>query len=215
MGYEQVALSIRKPGMSRRDTRRALAAVASVLKLRVRDIAALNAYWGTRVAEAASFEAARVVTAEFCQSLRDKELDQRRREERLRVYAGVFGNDEEGRQLDQREFDQTRRALQWLATVQMGCYHNHSRYQPEALDRANLSDFGLPAEHGVRMKIRSDGRAWYAWRPTPSGWCFAIGAIAPPPDQWLGDGPEPPHGFPGHDPWWGSGPFGEDAANWY
>jgi hypothetical protein len=143
------------------------------------------------------------------------ELDQRRRQERLRMYAGVSGTDEEGRPLDQREFDQTCRALQWLATVQMGCYNNSSRYQLEALDRADLSRFGLPTEHGVHMKIRNDGQAWYAWRQTPSHWCFGIGATVPPPNQWLGDGPDVPQAFPGRGPWWGSEPFGADAPNWF
>lgn len=166
------------------------------------------------MAEARSFGAARMVAAEFRLSLRDKEEDQRRSEERLRAYARVPGADEEGRQLDQREFDVTRYVLQWLATVQMGCYHSHARYQPEALDRTDPSSYGLPADHGVQMNVREDGQAWYAWRRTPSGWCLGIGAAGPPPDQWLGDGPQPPRGFPGRDPWWGSGPFGVDAANW-
>jgi hypothetical protein len=214
MGYEEAAWRIGEPGARPRNTWRALAAVASVLRLRVRDIAAFDAYWGTRVAEAGSFGAARVVAAEFRQSLREKEDAKRCREERLRAYAGVPGADEEGQQLDQREFDVTRHALQRLATVQMGCYHNRARYQPEALDLAGPSGYGLPADHGVRMKVRDDGQAWCAWRRTPSGWCLGIGATAPPPNQWLGDGPQPPRGFPGLDPWWGSGPFGIDAANW-
>jgi hypothetical protein len=214
MGYEKAALHLRQPSGRRRDAWGALAAVAFVLRLRVRDIAAFNAYWGTHVAEAGSFRAARAVAAEFRQSLRDSEDAERRREERLLAYAGVSGIDEEGQQLDQREFDVTRHALQRLATVQMGCYHNFARYQPEALDRADPSSYGLPADHGIQMEVRDDGQAWHAWRRTPSGWYFGIGAASPPPDQWLGDGPQPPRGFPGVDPWWGSGPFGVGAPNW-
>jgi hypothetical protein len=136
------------------------------------------------------------------------------REARLREYTGVQGTEEEGRQLDQREFDVTRQALQWLATVQMGCYHNSARYKREALDLADPSRLGLPADHGIHMVVRDDGQAWYAWRRTPSGWCLGIGAAGPPPDQWLGDGPQPPDGFPGYDAWWGSGPFGINTVNW-
>lgn len=214
MSYEEAALRMGEPVMRSRNTWWALGALASVLRLRVRDITAFDTYWGARMAQARSFGTARMVAAEFRLSLRDKENDQRRSEERLRAYAGVPGTDEEGRRLDQQEFDVTRHALQWLATVQMGCYHSHDRYQQEALDRANPSSYGLPADHGVRMNVREDGQAWYAWRRTPSGWCLGIGATGPPPNQWLGDGPQPPPGFPSCDPWWGSGPFGVDAANW-
>jgi hypothetical protein len=47
------------------------------------------------------------------------------------------------------------------------------------------------------------GRAWYAWRRTVTGWCFAIGAAGPPPDRWEYDGPEPPGGFPSKGRGWG------------
>ena len=215
MGYETAALHIRQAGERGRTVWRALAAVASVLRLRVRDIAAFDMQWGGRVAQAGSFHAARAVAAEFRRSRRDREDAERRRQERLLAYAGVPGTDQEGRQLDQREFDVTRDALEWLATVQMNLYGDPGgRYQPEALDIADPSGCGLPADHGVQMEVRDDGQAWYAWRRTPSGWCFGIGAASPPPDQWLADGPQPPPGFPGLDPWWGSGPFGVEAANW-
>jgi hypothetical protein len=214
MYYEQVALRIGHAGSPPRRTRQALAGVASVLKLRVREIATFDTFWAARVSEAGSFEAARAVASRYRRSLREKEEAVRRSEERLREYAGVQGTDEEGRQLDQREFDVTRGALQWLATVQMGCYHNGARYKPEALDLADPPRQGLLADHGIRMVVREDGQAWYAWRRTPSDWRLGIGAAAPPPDQWLGDGPQSPNGFPGLDPWWGSGPFGPDAANW-
>jgi hypothetical protein len=214
MGYEQVALHIGNATSLPSRTMGSFAGVASVLKLRVRELATFDTFWAARVAEAGSFEAARAVASEYRQSLRDEEEAKRRGEGRLRKYAGVQGTDEEGRQIDEREFDVTRTALQWLATVQMGCYHNGSRYKPEALRLADPPRHGLPDDHGIHMVVREDGRAWYAWRRTPSDWCLGIGAAAPPPDQWLGDGSQPPKGFPGLDPWWGFGPFGANAANW-
>jgi len=214
MEYEKVALRVRNADPAPGHTWRVLAGIASVLKLHVRDIATLDTTWARRMAKAGSFATARTVTAQYRLSLREKEGAQHRSEEWFRKCAGVKGTDEEGRQLDQREFDVTRRALQWLATVQMGFYHNDFRYNNRALDIANFSDEGLSADHGIQIVVRKDGQAWYAWRRTPSCWCLGIGAAAPPPDQWLGDGPQPPDGFPGRDTWWGSEPFGVDTSNW-
>jgi hypothetical protein len=77
-------------------------------------------FWAAQVAEAGSFGAARAVALRYRRSLREKDEALRLSEARLREHTGVHGADEEGRQLDQREFDVTRQALQWLATVQMG-----------------------------------------------------------------------------------------------
>jgi hypothetical protein len=53
------------------------------------------------------------------------------------------------------------------------------------------------------MKVAKNGKAWYAWRRTVTGWCFAIGAAGPPPDRWEYDGPEPPGRFPSKGRGWG------------
>ncbi|MBI3024698.1 MAG: hypothetical protein HYY66_03285 [Candidatus Tectomicrobia bacterium] len=53
------------------------------------------------------------------------------------------------------------------------------------------------------------------WRRTVTGWCFAIGAAGPPPDQWEYDGSDPPCGFPGKDQLWGTGAFSNSKnLNW-
>ena len=68
-------------------------------------------------------------------------------------------------------------------------------------------------ETDVTMKVAPKGKAWYAWRRTVSGWCFAIGSAKAPPDQWRYDGAEPPTGFPGKDSKWGPTAF-EQTINW-
>lgn len=138
---------------------------------------------------------------------------------RLERNAGVLGTDDDGQQLDQREFEATRHALQTLASAEIGWYRNRGgRYRTEPLEllASSFERAGLPAEHGIQLHISSDGRAWWAWRRTITGWCFAIGAAGPPdesPEQWQFDGPEPPEGFPGQDESWGQ-PWGLDASNW-
>lgn len=124
------------------------------------------------------------------------------KKDRLTRCAGVDGVDGEGRRLDQREFEETTRALHTLASAQMGWYRNRGgRYRRDLLGilAPQFEQFGLPSDHGIKLLVAKNGQSWWAWRRTISGWCFAIGAADPPPDQWLFDGPEPHKGFPGKD----------------
>lgn len=136
----------------------------------------------------------------------------RDQENRLKKFAGVTGTDQEGRQLDQREFAETKDALQYISTAQMGWYTDpENRYRGDLV--ALLEPFpGLSKEHGIVLEVSSDGRSWWAYRRTITGWCFAIGADGPPPNEWLYDGPDPPGGFPGEAAAWGQ--RGSLGANW-
>jgi len=115
-------------------------------------------------------------------------------------HAGSEGNDEDGRALDKREFRETVRALEWLHTCQIGWYRREPKgYKPNLIDlfRDDFSQQGIPSPAGVSLSVSEDGQRWYAWRRTPSGRYFGIGASEPPPSQWLYDGTEPPQDFPG------------------
>jgi hypothetical protein len=171
--------------------------------------------WIERVLDADSLRAARQAVREYRHSRIDDLRAEREKQRRLRRFAGADGEDEHGRRLDQREFDATRNGLMTLATAQMGLFHQLSRYRPDLLEMftPNLLSDGLPADHGISLLVSADGKAWYAWRCTITGWCFAVGACAPPPDQWLFDGAVPPKGFPGDDASWGRR-WGQDAKNW-
>jgi hypothetical protein len=120
--------------------------------------------------------------------------------QRLIRNAGLHGTDAEGLQLDRREFAETKAALNWLAVCQAGWYRREGErdaYRVDLMDVVN--DFlsrGLPADHGITMRVRRDGRAWYAYRRTPSGYYFAIGASGPPPSQWYYNGSHPPRSYP-------------------
>ncbi|MBI2704029.1 MAG: hypothetical protein HYX32_01875 [Actinobacteria bacterium] len=172
--------------------------------------------WATRAAEAGSFRAALAVVDEFEDDLARREQEKRDAADRLIRFAGVDGVDDEGRRLDRREFEETTRALRWIGTCQMGWGRRETGYRADILDVVgDLSSHGLPGDGGITVMVSPDGGSWYAWRRTPSGWVFAIGAAGPPPDQWEYDGPEPPSGFPGESSDWGSGPFDYSSApNW-
>lgn len=152
-----------------------------------------------------------------------QKLSEARREreyqENLIRFAGSMDVDGEGRSLDKREFRETTRALNWLYTCQMGWYSREPKgYKGDLLARFgdDFSMHGLSPPSGITMHVSEDGQRWYAWRRTPCGRCFAIGAGGPPPDQWLYDGPRPPSDFPGLGEEWGEAPFSDDyAPNWF
>ena len=196
---------------------RARIAMMMTLRFKARDIVHFRHFWTKRLVDTNALGEARAVVRQFEESLRDRERAIAEEEYRLRRYAGVDGTDSEDRRLDRREFKETIKALRWLATCHMGHYRRRNRYDRNLL-RLFGDDFtpqGLPGKSGIEMKVAKDGQRWFAYRRTASGWCFAIGAAGPPPEQWEYDGRNPPCGFPGEDPSWGDDPFGETVnKNW-
>ncbi|MEK6328772.1 MAG: hypothetical protein AABM66_14790 [Actinomycetota bacterium] len=197
----------------RRARGRAKLALLSALRLRSGAGRSFRMYWARQLADAPTFREAREVVREYMRDQKQRAADSAESESRLVRFAGIEGEDEDGRRLDQREFAATKDALHQIAGAQMGWYRNQGgRYRSDLLQL--LAPFkGLPEDHGISLSASPDGQAWWAWRRTLTGWCFAIGAASPPPDQWLYDGPEPPTGFPGLDTAWGER-WGLDAKNW-
>jgi len=217
IAYAESFQRIDQTDASGRNKWRAKFALLSMGILHPERVAAIRPYWLSELTTATSFSSARAVLVQH-----EDQKERRRREEaeaaeRLVKFADVDGQDEGGLRLDQREFDETRKALQWLATAQSGWHQNRGeRYRPELLEvlQSQFESYGLPRDHGIALHVSPDGQAWWAWRRTITGWCFAIGVVGPPPTtQWLFDGPEPPTGLPGDDEVWGA-PWGIDAKNW-
>jgi hypothetical protein len=114
-----------------------------------------------------------------------------------------------GQPLDQREFEETKGALDRLAMFQRSQHEQKGRYNPD-LSVGTLVAEKLPPEHGIVMKVNKKGSAWFAWRRTVTGWCLGIGANGPPPDQWTYGASEPPGGFPENDRDWHHGDFDDE-----
>ena len=193
--------------------------LARDFRLRRNELRSFTQMWINRVAVAPDVTGARAAVQQFRDEQRAAEQAKQDAEERLRRYAGSNNTDTEGRRLDRREFKETTEGLRHLAFYQMGAYRNRGgRYHRENLHSLVGHDStrrGLPKDHGIAVHIAKDGQAWYAWRRTVTGWCFAIGAAGPPPDQWEFDGPEAPNGFPGKASEWGSGPLSDEVnRNW-
>lgn len=208
-------------GDSNSSRRRKLALVLG-LRGQLRRAHRFTGPWCVRLAQANGFVEARQTVRDFLAAEAEELRIAEEEAARLKRYAGSDERDDDGRRLDRREFQETMDALRWLATCQMGWYDNQDR--PDGLGyRSDLfvvldDDFthqGLPKPSGIEVHVSEDRQRWYAWRWTITGWCFAIGAAGPPPDQWEYDGPVPPSGYPGEAPEWGSHPYAGGANhNW-
>jgi len=209
----------------RRNRWRAKFVLMKSFGLRGRLLKRFTFYWQTRLVAAGSWTEAKDVIHAYRADIRRRELADAEAaqaevdyQQRLVQYAGVRGVDDDGRQLDRREFRETIAALEYLANCHMGWYNNHGRHYHADLIERFSDDFtgqGLSIPSGIKMKVTQRGQSWFAWRKTPSGHVFALGASDPPPNQWKYDGDRPPTSLPGKDRAWGAGPFDDAASpNW-
>lgn len=164
------------------------------------DLADINKFAGQRGYEAVrctTFREARDVVKDFREAQVVRESNREAARQRLDSMAGVSGEDDNGRQLDRREFAETKKALQWLHLCMMGHYRNLGVYRRNILEiLGSFEKKDLSDPHGIVLKLRGDEQAWYAYRRLPSGYCLGIGANGPPNSQWLYAKPHPPSGFP-------------------
>jgi hypothetical protein len=218
LGYDQALRGVNWATQDSRSRWRARLALVTVMHFRIGDLHAFPWNLATRLVAAQDLASARQVLKRFLTSRRDAERARAEEQARLAQYAGSDATDDQGRRLDRREFKATKAALNWLDTCQGIRYQKEGgRYRADLLELlgGDFTSYGLPRESGISMKVSEDGRAWYAWRRTITGWCFAIGANGAPPDRWEYDGLEPPLDVPGMDPRWGTRPFSDEVSrNW-
>jgi hypothetical protein len=195
----------------RRARRRSKAALLLTFRMRNRALGAFTGADARELTSAKSWGEARRVLAYQRAVVRAQETDEDLAAERLRRFQGVEGTDWEGKQLDQREFEPTKLALDRLAMFHRA-RHENGRYRADLMEVVGglLSD-DLPEDAGITMTVHKKGRSWFAWRRTVTGWCLGVGAAGPPPDQWSYEGPEPPLGFPRAGTAWTPGAFDGDT----
>ena len=87
---------------------------------RLPDIRAFGPQFSRLAAETGTYGGGLAATREAKRHRAAKIAEEDAKARRLSANAGVLGIDDEGRRLDQREFDETKQALRWVATVQMG-----------------------------------------------------------------------------------------------
>lgn len=114
---------------------------------------------------------------EWAQPLADGVASQRRMEQQ-HANAGSQERDLEGRQIDDREFPETRDCLWRLHTASMGWWDRHQRFRGDLVGGVfSPSDFvkkGLPHDHGIHSAVTDDGQLVWHWRRTVSGWVLGI-----------------------------------------
>ena len=213
--YENALLHMRTSTPEGRLPWKSVLALVVSLRFRRSALHRFAGRWPRELVVAKGFRGARAVIAKQQAEVKAEAAAEQKAADDLKRYAGATGVDARGRQLDKREFKETVDALETLANAHMGWYRSSgSRYQRALLERfGDVYARRLSAEHGITMEVSRSGQSWFAWRRTPSGLCFAIGAAGPPPDQRFYEGMEPPSGFPKVNPDWTLPPH-ERGPNW-
>jgi hypothetical protein len=191
--------------------RRAKLALLASYQFRNRELHRFAGLGPQELARSTSWGEARRIIAFYRAKARLEEAEKDLKAKRLARYAGVEGTDWEGRPLDQREFDETRAALDMLHTFH-AAQHKNGRYRKDLMAAVGgLLSKTFP-ETEIVVTIGPKERSWFAWRRTISGWVLGIGAAAAPPDKWTWEGPEPPNSPPGPRTDWTHRGFDEDEA---
>jgi hypothetical protein len=136
------------------------------------------------------------------------DLQRRHREEAERLASldrngGRPGVDEKGLHVDRREFDVTKKRLDWVWTCQNGQYERQgNRYWEHLTDLIVDADrHGLPSNHGFVVETAKHGQVWRAWRRTPGGAVLGTGGTEHR-SQYYFQGDAPPTGWPGGSAEW-------------
>lgn len=118
---------------------------------------------------------------EWALPLARQEAD-RRRVERQQTATGSTEVDEHGRRIDDREFHATRDVLRLLVNSSIGWWSRRSAFRDDLIGAVysenHFSKRGLPADHGLEMRVSPDGQCVWLWRPTISGWVLGIAVAA-------------------------------------
>lgn len=172
--------------------------------------------WLGRLARQKTFRGAQHEMREYRRDIRRNVKAERVRLERLLTMSGVAGTDENGFRRDRREFAATKKVLNHLFYMQMGWHRNRlGHFKPDILEfLGDVTKEGLPAEHGIELRIRSDRQAWYACRETPSGWFFGVGGDGDLTTEWQYDGVEPPATFPSGEGGWTDATRNHSRPEW-
>jgi hypothetical protein len=209
--YEMASTRIDHFSKNPQDRRRAKLALLVSYRFRNRELHRFAGLGQQELSRSTSWGEARRIIALYRAKARLEEAEKEFKAMRLARFAGVQGTDWEGRPRDQREFEETREALDTLHTFH-SAQHKDGRYRQDLMAAvAGLLSKTFP-ESEIVMTIGPKGRSWFAWRRTISGWVFGIGAAGAPPDKWSWEGPEPPNRPPGPGTAWTHHGFDEDES---
>ena len=148
-----------------------------------------------------------MVVSEFLQDRADEEASTAAAARKLADNAGLQGTDEDGAQLDQREFKETWHALETVMSWFHGWYGKNARgYDLAKVEQImGIHEFKeLPEPHDIAICVSDDGRSCFAMRRTITGRILAVGLHGHEFRYWHWDGDHEPSGFPGQGGDWGT-----------
>ena len=175
--------------------------------LNPRTIRNCHGYWYNKIASASGLWEARQVVAEFLQYRADRDATKSEAAKKLIDNAGLKGADEEGAQLDQREFKETWDALETIMLWFHGWYGKNAKgYDLAKIEQIlEIHDFkNLPEDPRITTRVSPDGESCYAMRKTVSGRILAVGMHGHDFRHWYWDGDHEPNGYPGKGGDWGT-----------
>jgi hypothetical protein len=191
--------------------RRAKLALLTTFGLRNRELRHFAGAGPHELARAESWGEARRIVAFYRAKARLDEAEKDLKAKRLARYAGVSGTDWDGQPLDQREFEDTKRALNDLHVFH-AAQHKTGRYREDIMAVVGGLVSKTFPESEIVLAVGPKGRSWWAWRRTVAGWVLGIGAAGGPPDEWTWEGSEPPDRGPGPGTDWTHCGFDDDES---
>ena len=147
------------------------------------------------LAQTSSWAEARTYVTYKRAEIRHKIATEELTAKRLARYAGVEGEDWDGQPFDQREFVETRDALDRLHAFHAAQFRE-GRYRADLLAMVGGLLSKNFSEDEITMTVARNGKSWFAWRRTVTGWVIGVGASKPPPDRWSWEAREAPDGPP-------------------
>lgn len=184
--------------------RRVTLAVVLGLHFRLKWARAFLPPYEKPILRAKTFREAVGLMRDFRSDIERREVLEADRLANLEAFAGQSGADGSGGQLDRREFEGTKRALEFISVAQGLRYERPgNRYWNDLTELVlqPVDRYGLAPEHGVHVETTPDGQKWRAWRRMPSGWHLGIGGRDGETGHFLYTGTDQPTNWPG-DPGW-------------
>jgi hypothetical protein len=123
-----------------------------------------------------------------------REKVERLRRDREAQYAGSDATDEDGRRLDRRGFNEVKAALFALGNGETVLFQRHGRYTDDLRGELAAWLMDLPEGAGLAVDASTDGRQFWAWGVTPTGFCFGIAGRDGSDAKWFYADPAPPEG---------------------
>lgn len=163
--------SIKKPL-----SRRVALAVMVGTRLRLSLIARFNGRYND-VGDATGFRDALSRMSSFRKDLARRDAEESNRLRGLTDNVGADGVDDSGCHLDRREFDVTKKQLDWIWTCQNGQYERQGERYWDHLTNwiVDADKHGLPKDHGFVVETTDEGQTFRAWRRIPGGAVLAVG----------------------------------------